>query len=184
MTFDQDSTSYISSPSLSDTNNSIADTNMDNNNHIDDNNSVEEATLNDINNEDFFDPITDDDQFDDFIVTVDDPDVFYDGIDVDELPTTDSGDCAFAIEEVIPDGQRVSGHVLLNQCGSLLDRKSHCINGSKHQKHFLQGIASTSIGNSISLLYPEAMLFISIFWKYVDKSCSMLGTIPSCLFSG
>ena len=28
------------------------------------------------------------------------------------------------------------------------------------------------------------MLFISIFWKYVDKSCSMLGAIPSCLFSG
>ena len=117
------------------------------------------------------------------ILCADDPDVFYDGIDVDEIPATDSGDCAYAIEEVIPEGLHVSGHVILNQCGSLLDRKSHCINGSKQQKHFLQGIASTSIGNSIPLLYPETMLFISIFWKYIDKSCSMLGAIPSCFFS-
>ena len=40
--------------------------------------------------------------------------MFFDGIETDELPTTNSGDCAFAIEETIPDGQRVSGHVLLN----------------------------------------------------------------------
>ena len=181
MTFDQGSISYLSPPRLP---TDIPDTNMENTNDIDDHSSVNDDNSEDINNESFFDPIVDDDQLDDFIIKADDPDVFYDGIETDELPTTNLGDCAFAIEETLPDGQRVSGHVLLNQCGSLLDRKSHCINGSKHQKHFLQGIASTSIGNSIPLLYPEAMLFISIFWKFIDESCAMLGAIPSYLFSG
>ena len=40
MTFDQDSTSYISPPSLPDTNNSISDNVMNNNNDIDDDSSI------------------------------------------------------------------------------------------------------------------------------------------------
>ena len=59
-----------------------------------------------------FDPIVDDDLFDDFILCVDDPYVFYDSIDLDELPTTDSGGCNYAIEEVIPEGLHVSDHIL------------------------------------------------------------------------
>ena len=141
MTFNQDSISYISTPSLPDINNYNPNDELGSNNGIDVNIPIENDSLNNECNDIFFDPIVEDDQFDDFILCADDPDVFYDGIDVDKIPTTDSGDCAYTIEEVIPEGLHVSGHVLLNQCGSLLDRKSHCINRSKQHKHFYKALS-------------------------------------------
>ena len=39
-----------------------------------------------------FDPIVEDDQFDDFILCADDPDVFYNSIGVHEFSTTYSDD--------------------------------------------------------------------------------------------
>lgn len=77
----------------------------------------------------------------------------------------------------------ISGHVILNQCGSLLTRKNHEIKGSRKQSFFIQKLCATSIGSSVPLIYPEALLFPSIFWKMAPDNCSIVGAIPSPLLS-
>ena len=72
----------------------------------------------------------------------------------------------------------VSGHSILNQVGSLLDRSKHRIRSTISQKHFIQGLASVIPGQPIPLLYPEAMMFPSIFWKATEQSCAILGALP------
>ena len=101
------------------------------------------------------------DDFNDFCIHTDDPD-FYDDFDSceDIIPTTDAGELAYTIKEDGSEISRVSGHVILNQCGSLLCRSKHQIKGSSKHKFFLQKIHATSPGNSIPLLYPEHMLFL------------------------
>ena len=76
-----------------------------------------------------------DDDFDEFVTRADDPDVgdpheFVDPI----IPSTDAGELAVTIREEVPAKRvHVSGHILLNQCGTLLTRKKHQIKGSsKH----------------------------------------------------
>ena len=77
----------------------------------------------------------------------------------------------------------VSCHVLLNQCGALLTRSQHQIRGSSKHKYFVQGIVATSFGKSASLLYPEAMVFPSSYWKMADRSGTIVGAIPSSLLT-
>ena len=97
-----------------------------------------------LSNDDSFD-----DNFEDFVVTTNDPDLEYgDDHDYigsnDPIPTTSAAENAVQISDAR--GQRsinrVSGHVILNQCGSLLSRRDHEIKGSsKHQffcKKFMQ----------------------------------------------
>ena len=57
------------------------------------------------------------------------------------IPTTNAGDIAFVIEEQTRyggscDNITVAGHVLLNQCGTLLTRKEHQIKGSSKHNFF------------------------------------------------
>ena len=47
------------------------------------------------------------------------------------VPTTNSVDFAFKVEEVVKKSHYVSGHVIINQCGSLLTRNNHRINDFK-----------------------------------------------------
>lgn len=124
--------------------------------------------------------------FDDFVTRTDDPDMEEDEEEFDftPIPSTDAGEIAVTINEEVPvKAIHVSGHVLLNQCGSLLTRKTHQINGSSKHKYFLQKICSTSIGKSIPLLYPEGMIFPSIHWSMANDNCSVLGAIPAPLLS-
>ena len=97
----------------------------------------------------------------------------------ESLPITDTGDYACTIEEELPKGTSVNGHVILNQCGSILSSKDITIEGYKYQKHFLQRIVSTTTGTSTPLLYPEGMLFPSIFWKKMTHCGFIPGAIPS-----
>ena len=120
------------------------------------------------------------DDFDD-LSEIDDED--FEG-QLDDLPTTNAGEYAFEIVEDKPIGKYISGHVILNQCGSLLTRAKHRINGFSLQRNFLQSIASTKVGESLPLLFPEGMLFPSIFYKMVEKDGSICGAIPSSLFTG
>ena len=63
----------------------------------------------------------------------------------DFIPTTNAADTPFVVEEVEVDEKRkhyVSGHVILNQIGSLLDRGKHRIRSTQSQKYFIQGLAS------------------------------------------
>ena len=102
----------------------------------------------------------------------------------DAIPTTHAGKFAFEIEEEIQKGQYVSGHVIMNQCGSLLTRKNNRMNGYNSQKNFLQKLCATTICDSVPLLYPEGMMFPSIFYAMAENDNAILGAIPSSLFTG
>ena len=71
----------------------------------------------------------------------------------------------------------------MNQCGLLLTRKKHQIRGSRKQKFFIQKLCAISKGTSVPLVYAEAMLFPSIFWKASDDMNSLVGAIPTPLLN-
>ena len=97
------------------------------------------------------------------------------------IPTTNCTSAALTV------GSRkrsfVGGHVILNHCGTLLARKRKKLNATRQQQHFLQRIVTTFPGKSIPLIYPEAMLFPSLFWKDDRSGESILGAIPCALMS-
>ena len=100
-----------------------------------------------------------------------------DNFPVGVIPTTNASDVGYIVESV--DEEYTSnlehGHVILNQACTLLSRTDHEIVPYKNQKNFIQRIASTTLGSSIPLLYPEAMLFPSKFWYMDSQSCSFPG---------
>ena len=104
------------------------------------------------------------------------------------IETSDTGNIPFLVRTdnenkgVLKD-VTINGHVILNQSGSLLTRKNHEIKGSRKQSFFLQKLCATSIGSSVPMIYPEALLFPSIFWKMAPDNCSIAGAIPSPLLS-
>ena len=83
------------------------------------------------------------------------------------IPTTDAGEMAFQIESDSDNpskrGNNTSMHVLLNLCASSLTRKKHKLSPSSLQRFFVEQVVATNFGTSIPLLYPEGMLFPSIF---------------------
>ena len=101
------------------------------------------------------------------------------------MPSTHAGEFAYEIEDKTPQGQQhISGHVILNQCGSLLTRRGkYKMRGWNSQRHFLQRICATTMGDSIPLLYPEGMIFPSIFYANAPDDSSILGAIPSSLLN-
>jgi hypothetical protein len=99
------------------------------------------------------------------------------------VPTTNAGGRPL---RVIPKGdgtKSVPGHIILNNCGTLLVRRRHKLCGSKRQQNFLQPIVSTSPSRCVPLVYPEAMLFPSIFWKDDSADRAILGTFPNALLA-
>jgi hypothetical protein len=121
--------------------------------------------------------------FDDFVTSNEAPDTDSNEFEYDSIPTTNAGEYAYEIEEEVPnDRVHVSGHVVLNQNGTVLTRKKHQISGSSLHKFFLQKICSTSVGTSIPILYPESMLFPSIFY-HMSEDGAMSGAIPSPLLT-
>ena len=142
----------------------------------------------DEDSDDVNDSFTDD--FGEFLTSTDDADlVCGDDHDyfsnIDNISTTNAGEKAFTIRDAnqVNNPNEVSGHVILNQCGSLLSRKDHEINGSSKHNFFLQKIHSTTDGLSIPLLYPESMLFPSIFPFQDPDGFLSLGCIPAPLLS-
>lgn len=83
------------------------------------------------------------------------------------IPSTDAGEQAYIIQESgCNKSDMVNGHVILNHACTLLSREDRDIKGYSVQKNFIQRIASTTSGDCIPLLYPEAMicsLLYSIF---------------------
>ena len=78
---------------------------------------------------------------------------------------------------------KIAGHVILNQCGTLLTRQKYQLKGSSRHKYFIQKLVATCKGTSIPLMYPEATMFPSIHWAMAPDQCSVLGCIPSPLLS-
>ncbi len=72
-------------------------------------------------------------------------------------------------------------HVLLNEHGCLLIRRNQRMPRSRKVQGYLETIVSTTKGESIPLIYPEGMLFPSIFW-HQQQDGSIDGALPVALF--
>lgn len=106
----------------------------------------------------------------------------------DVIPTTNCGAETYEIEQTTEYGgssgkYTISGHVILNQCGSLLTRKKHQIKGGTYQKHMLQKIHSTCKGKCVPLHYTEAVLYPSIHYATAPDKFSIPGCIPAGLLT-
>ena len=79
---------------------------------------------------------TEDDDFNDFVMDGGDDVIPLENVEPELFPTDIVGNHPFIIEEDTPKGDYVSGHIIMNQCGSLLNRKERDIIGYRSQKHF------------------------------------------------
>ena len=70
-------------------------------------------------------------------------------------------------------------HALFNKHMSLLVRSKSILKPTKKEQSFLQRIVSTARNKSVPLLYPEGMLFPSLFWKGNED-----GSIDGCIPAG
>ena len=98
------------------------------------------------------------------------------------VPTTNASMAAPNVKEK-ERKSRFPMHVLMNEHGTLLLRNGKQLKPSRGVKGFLQKIVATATGQSIPLLYPEAMLFPSIFWNQQSDG-SYDGAIPIGLWNG
>ena len=81
------------------------------------------------------------------------------------------------------DPSSISGCCILNNMGSLLVRRGSKLRGSMNQRFFLQRIVATTPGRAVPLVYPEAMLFPSLFWKDAGDDGAILGAMPCGLLA-
>ena len=110
----------------------------------------------------------------------------YDEYDDDDfvIPTTHAGEEPFVVtvnDQGIRLQDSVPAHIIMNQCGTLLTRHKTQLRGTLKQKFFLQRYAAVTRGKSLPLVYPEAMLYPSVFWKQGKDGASCIGAIPSSL---
>ena len=127
---------------------------------------------------------------DDQLRTATNPSYF---VDMDEkpttidVPTTNHGEIPFIVEDDEEDyyykNMRVNSQVILNQACTFLNQQDKSMKGFLAQKHFLEGIVTTLSMTSITLPYPEAMLFPSIFYSVIPEDGSIVGAMPSCLLA-
>ena len=99
------------------------------------------------------------------------------------VPTTSSGAPGPLAIQGSGGSVWIGGHCILNCCGNCLCRKGKKIKGTMRQRSFLERIVSSVKGHSVPLVYPEAMLFPSIFWRDILSDGSIIGAIPSALLA-
>ena len=121
--------------------------------------------------------IEDADNFDNLLTLLYDPDIEMDenrrqdtdeynlSYFVNKIPTTNTGELAHCIEEETRCGGtfgniKISGRILLNQCGTMFTRKKYHIKGRSRHKLSLQKIIATCHGSSIPLIYPGGFFHI------------------------
>eukprot|EP00957_Ditylum_brightwellii_P069124 5247791-Ditylum_brightwellii.AAC.1 len=95
--------------------------------------------------------------FDAFVTIGDDVDfeTVEDYTDCD-IPCTNADEFAYETsEDTVSNQLHISGHVMLNQCGSLLTRKQHKLKGSSKHKNFCNGIAQQVLENQCLLFIQK-----------------------------
>ena len=102
-----------------------------------------------------------------------------------EVPTTDSSAEPVYGTVTTPSLQctKITNHALLNCYGSCLVRRNKKLAGTLAQQSFLQRLVATSPGDTVPLVYPEAMLFSDIFYASGPDG-SMFGALPAALLHG
>ena len=78
------------------------------------------------------------DDINDFVIFGGDDDIPQDEVVPEYFPTSLAGNTPFSVQEDTDLYHSVSGHVIMNQCGSLLNRNDKEIIGYRSQKYFLQ----------------------------------------------
>jgi len=78
----------------------------------------------------------DEDDIGDFVVLGEEDDIPREDIFPEYFPMTVAGDEPFQIDAEICVNKHVNGHVIMNQCGSLLNRNDRDIIGHQSQKYF------------------------------------------------
>ena len=206
----RNTTTYVDATSISDINDEASTTLGEEINYVEnDNDEAEDNCTDDANNDDAnnddnecnfirpeeetdnFDEFGDCDDIDAFLTTAQEPAIPFDEENtnnVDMIPTTNQGQLARTIEETSEyagtfGNIKISGHVMLNQCGTLLTRKRHQIKPSSRHKFFLHKAVATCPSTTVPLMYPEGVLFPSIHWKMAPDKCSILGCIPASLLT-
>lgn len=94
------------------------------------------------------------------------------------LPGTNAADIPVTADS----NTGVPGHVLLNKHYGLLNRSGISNYISARCGAFFQRLTARFAGASIPLLYPEGMLFPSIFWKSLANG-TVIGALPHCLWN-
>jgi predicted GIY-YIG superfamily endonuclease len=97
----------------------------------------------------------------------------------DGFLTTNAGRTAY---DVVSGSGIVPGHVILNNCGSCLIRRNYQLKGTRYQQAFLQQIVSTTKGHAVPLVFPEAMVLPSIFWRDTTDG-SLVGALPAAVMA-
>jgi hypothetical protein len=95
------------------------------------------------------------------------------------FPTSNAGRKSFLFQTDVP---FIGAHVIFNKHARLLIRAKDKLRPNKSQQYFLQRLVATTDDTTIPLVYPEAMIFPSIFWNACSDG-SMLGAMPSALLS-
>ena len=100
------------------------------------------------------------------------------------VPTTNDVKFEFKVEEVVQNIYYVSGHVIVNQCGSLLTRKNHCIIFFKSQKNLYGGFVQHRCVTPFHYFILKECSFLPFLFEMIPDDGSICGKIPSYLFSG
>ena len=114
-----------------------------------------------------------------------DADMFDVDLTKDDIPTTNASiEPSFAdVTEHDSAVSTITNHALLNCYGSCLIRRNRKLTGTVAQRAFLQRLVACHQGDTIPLIYPEAMLFSDIF--YTDnKHGAIVGALPAALLHG
>lgn len=100
-----------------------------------------------------------------------------------DIPTTLAGEKGtdYHLTSKYPNN-RIHAMVVINGEGGCLLRRGTILDPTLKEKGFLQRIMATHEG-SIPLLYPEAMLFPSIFWYELPHDGGIMGALPGALWT-
>ena len=114
-----------------------------------------------------------------------DADMFDVDLCKNDIPTTNASmePCFSDISGHDQNVSTITNHALLNCYGSCLIRRNRKLTGTIAQRGFLQRLVASHKGDTIPLIYPEAMLFSDIF--YADNgNGAIIGALPAALLHG
>jgi len=100
------------------------------------------------------------------------------------IPTTSASAGPIHVQRLHKGTDFIPGRIMMCNCCSLLVRQNDTLRGNRLQQSFLQRLVSSSSGDCVPLVFPEAMLFPSIFPRSIDvNGPTVLGAIPSGLLA-
>ena len=101
---------------------------------------------------------------------------------MDTVPTTTAGQEGKKASIAAKNFKTIHLYFMINAPGNALMRRNHELKGTLTEEAFLQRIVAVN-GTCVPLIFPEAMFFPSIFYATAADGISMIGALPSCLWT-